>query len=93
MDGSDWVELFVREMSCVSNMDDAKARASRALEVLEKSIRERAGAEAVRSFQQVGYHQFCKINWPSCVYIRVHFLFVAGRVRPWSFVNFCRLLL
>ncbi|XP_021899248.1 uncharacterized protein LOC110815665 [Carica papaya] len=52
MDGSDWVELFVREMSCVSNMDDAKARASRALEVLEKSIRERAGAEAVRSFQQ-----------------------------------------
>uniref|UniRef100_A0A7N0UJS0 CUE domain-containing protein n=1 Tax=Kalanchoe fedtschenkoi TaxID=63787 RepID=A0A7N0UJS0_KALFE len=52
MDGAQWVELFVSEMMCASNMDDARARASRALEALEKSIVARAGAEAVHSFQQ-----------------------------------------
>ncbi|KAK9269321.1 hypothetical protein L1049_001092 [Liquidambar formosana] len=52
MDGVDWVELFVREMMSASNMDDARARASRALEVLEKSIIARAGAEAAQSFHQ-----------------------------------------
>ncbi|CAI0629340.1 unnamed protein product [Linum tenue] len=51
MDGAEWVELFVREMTSASNMDDAKARASRALEALEKSIYARAGAEAVKNFQ------------------------------------------
>ncbi|KAF2310605.1 hypothetical protein GH714_015342 [Hevea brasiliensis] len=30
MDGAEWVELFVREMTSASNMDDARARASRA---------------------------------------------------------------
>lgn len=53
MDGPEWVELFVREMMSASNMDDARARAARALEVLEKSICARAGAEAAKSFQQV----------------------------------------
>lgn len=52
MDGPEWVELFVREMMSASNMDDARARAARALEVLEKSICARAGAEAAKSFQQ-----------------------------------------
>ncbi|XWS27042.1 hypothetical protein CRYUN_Cryun26dG0082100 [Craigia yunnanensis] len=52
MDGSDWVELFVREMLNASNIDDARARASRALEVLEKSIRARAGAEVAQNFHQ-----------------------------------------
>ncbi|XWS72963.1 hypothetical protein CRYUN_Cryun02cG0084500 [Craigia yunnanensis] len=56
MDGSDWVELFVREMLKASNIDDARARASRALEVLEKSIRALAGAEVAQNFHQVGYH-------------------------------------
>ncbi|CAL1359137.1 unnamed protein product [Linum trigynum] len=51
MDGAEWVELFVREMTSATNMDDAKARASRALEALEKSIYARAGAEAVKNFQ------------------------------------------
>ncbi|KAJ3679142.1 hypothetical protein LUZ60_017153 [Juncus effusus] len=37
-EGSDWVELFVREMMNASDMDDARARASRALEVFEKSV-------------------------------------------------------
>ncbi|XVF34609.1 hypothetical protein REPUB_Repub18cG0073600 [Reevesia pubescens] len=52
MDGSDWVELFVREMLNASNIDDARARASKALEVLEKSIRARAGAEVAQNFHQ-----------------------------------------
>ncbi|XP_039005043.1 uncharacterized protein LOC120132330 isoform X2 [Hibiscus syriacus] len=52
MDGSDWVELFVREMLNASNIDDARARASIALEVLEKSIHARAGAEFAQNFHQ-----------------------------------------
>lgn len=55
MDSAEWVELFVREMMSASNIDDAKARASRALEVLEKSIRVSASAEAAQSFQQVTF--------------------------------------
>ncbi|KAA8522993.1 hypothetical protein F0562_009416 [Nyssa sinensis] len=52
IDGAEWVELFVSEMMSASNMDDARARASRVLEVLEKSICARATAEAAQSFQQ-----------------------------------------
>ncbi|XP_077237926.1 uncharacterized protein LOC143879433 [Tasmannia lanceolata] len=52
MDGSEWVELFVREMMNAADMEDARARASRVLEVLEKSIAARAGAEAAQSFQK-----------------------------------------
>ncbi|BFG40137.1 hypothetical protein CerSpe_264110 [Prunus speciosa] len=51
-DGADWVELVVREMMSASNMDDAKARASRVLEALEKSISGRATVEAAQSFHQ-----------------------------------------
>ncbi|KVI01335.1 uncharacterized protein LOC112500598 [Cynara cardunculus var. scolymus] len=51
VDGADWVDLFVREMLSASNMDDARTRASRALELLEKSIRERVTTEA-RGLQQ-----------------------------------------
>ncbi|XP_070669249.1 uncharacterized protein [Malus domestica] len=49
-DGAEWVELVVREMMSASNMNDAKARASRVLEALEKSISERATAEVAQSF-------------------------------------------
>ncbi|XP_065616691.1 uncharacterized protein LOC111988519 isoform X2 [Quercus suber] len=52
MDGNDWVELFVREMMSSSNVDDARARASRVLEVLERSICARASTEATQSFHQ-----------------------------------------
>ncbi|CAM8928978.1 hypothetical protein QQ045_021661 [Rhodiola kirilowii] len=45
-DGGEWVELFVQEMMSASTMDDARARACRALEVLEKSIVARAAAAA-----------------------------------------------
>lgn len=52
MDGADWVELFVKEMLNASNIDDARNRASRALEFLEKSIRARATAETAQGLQQ-----------------------------------------
>ncbi|KAI9191946.1 hypothetical protein LWI28_015857 [Acer negundo] len=52
VDGAEWVELFVREMMSSSNIDDARARASRALEVLEKSICVRANTEAAQSLHQ-----------------------------------------
>ena len=56
MDGAEWVELFVREMGSASDMNDARNRASRALEFLEKSIRARATAETAKGLQQVdGY--------------------------------------
>lgn len=38
-----------------SDMDDAKARASRVLDVLEKSIHARASAEAAQTVHQVYY--------------------------------------
>jgi hypothetical protein len=50
--GPEWVELFVREMTNASDMDDARARASRALEALRKSIVKHAGAEAAQSLHQ-----------------------------------------
>ncbi|KAH0917913.1 hypothetical protein HID58_025573 [Brassica napus] len=46
LDGTEWVELFVREMMSASDMNDAKDRASTALEALDKSIKARAGADA-----------------------------------------------
>ncbi|OIS96789.1 PREDICTED: uncharacterized protein LOC109234189 isoform X2 [Nicotiana attenuata] len=52
MDSTEWVELFVREMMSASNIDDAKARASRALEVLEKSICACATEATACNFQQ-----------------------------------------
>ncbi|KAF3679096.1 putative TBC1 domain family member 15-like [Capsicum annuum] len=51
LEGKEWVELFVGEMMNASNIDDAKARASRTLEMLEKSICARATEEAA-GFQQ-----------------------------------------
>ncbi|XP_008795848.1 uncharacterized protein LOC103711481 [Phoenix dactylifera] len=51
--GSEWVELLVREMMNATDMDDARARTSRVLEVLEKSIISRAaGAEAMQRFHK-----------------------------------------
>lgn len=50
--GAEWVELFVKEMTSATHLDDARARAARALESLEKSLYARASAEAVQNFQQ-----------------------------------------
>ncbi|KAK7292047.1 hypothetical protein RIF29_07682 [Crotalaria pallida] len=50
--GAEWVELLVKEMMNASNMDDAKARASRVLEALEKSICMRASAKTDLNLNQ-----------------------------------------
>lgn len=52
MDGAEWVELFVREMSAASDVSDARVRASRALEAFEKSIYAHVSAEAAQNLQQ-----------------------------------------
>lgn len=51
--GSEWVELFVQEMMNASDMDDARSRATRALEVLEKSIVSRVSPESTQNVQKV----------------------------------------
>eukprot|EP00249_Psilotum_nudum_P015084 c25158_g1_i1 orf=748-1626(-) len=51
MDGSEWVEMLVREMMHATDLDDARARASRALEAFEKTVMARSGA-AMDSFQK-----------------------------------------
>ncbi|KAJ6794824.1 uncharacterized protein M6B38_264560 [Iris pallida] len=51
--GSEWVEVLVTEMMAASNVDDAKVRASRVLDVLEKSILANAGStEAFQILQK-----------------------------------------
>ncbi|KAK4375463.1 hypothetical protein RND71_006140 [Anisodus tanguticus] len=51
-DGAEWVELFVREMMSATSTDDARARATRVLESLAKSISAGARAEAAQKFQK-----------------------------------------
>ncbi|KAL9249293.1 hypothetical protein AKJ16_DCAP18730 [Drosera capensis] len=51
-DGAEWVEWFVREMTNASSLDDARARAARLLELLEKSISSRARVEAAETYQK-----------------------------------------
>jgi hypothetical protein len=51
--GSEWVELFVQEMMNASDMDDARSHASRAFEVLEKSITSRVSPESMQNVQKV----------------------------------------
>ena len=51
-DGAEWIDFFVREMMVATSVDDARARAARMLEVLEKSISERAKAEATDALQK-----------------------------------------
>ncbi|KAI3900703.1 hypothetical protein MKW92_003337 [Papaver armeniacum] len=50
--GSGWVELFVRDIMTASTMDDAKARASKLLEALRKSIRFDVSMEVAGNIQQ-----------------------------------------
>ncbi|XP_038692378.1 uncharacterized protein LOC119990502 [Tripterygium wilfordii] len=52
VDGAGWVDLFVREMQTATTLDDARARASSLLEILEKSICHKAGEEVAQSFQK-----------------------------------------
>ena len=48
-----WSEILVNEMLSACNTDDAKARASRVLEVFERAMTSRIGAEAHQSFHKV----------------------------------------
>ncbi|KAK6795527.1 hypothetical protein RDI58_008980 [Solanum bulbocastanum] len=48
-DGAEWVELLVREMMSATSVDDARARATRVLESLERSISVHAGAAAAEN--------------------------------------------
>lgn len=51
-DGTQWVELFVTEMMSATSVDDARGRAAKVLEVLEKSIRTQATAEVAENYQK-----------------------------------------
>ncbi|KAJ7951911.1 Ubiquitin system component CUE protein [Quillaja saponaria] len=53
LDGTEWVDLFVREMMSVISVDDTRARVARMLEILEKSISARASVETTQIFQKV----------------------------------------
>uniref|UniRef100_A0A3Q7JAD1 CUE domain-containing protein n=1 Tax=Solanum lycopersicum TaxID=4081 RepID=A0A3Q7JAD1_SOLLC len=50
--GVEWVDCFVREMMTATSIDDARDRATRLLESLEKCISSRAGAEAAQNFHK-----------------------------------------
>ncbi|KAF8117938.1 hypothetical protein N665_0008s0268 [Sinapis alba] len=50
--GDDWVALLVKEVTQSSGPDDAKFRADRVLQALEKTLSARAHEEAVKKFQE-----------------------------------------
>nr|XP_043616921.1 uncharacterized protein LOC122588787 [Erigeron canadensis] len=50
--GAQWVDLFVAEIMSATSVDDARSRAMRMLEELEKSIRVTSGADAVQSLHK-----------------------------------------
>ncbi|OIW11992.1 hypothetical protein TanjilG_02199 [Lupinus angustifolius] len=52
VNGAEWVEFFVTEMSVATNVDDARGRAARILELLEKSISARASADAADALKE-----------------------------------------
>ncbi|XP_028204925.1 uncharacterized protein LOC114388574 isoform X2 [Glycine soja] len=51
-DGAEWIDLFVREMTCATSVDDARSRAARLLEILEKSITAHASSGATTALQR-----------------------------------------
>lgn len=53
VDGAAWVDLLVKEMMSATSVDDAKSRAGRVLESLEKSISTQASAEVAEGFHKV----------------------------------------
>lgn len=50
--GAEWVELFVMEMMNATSVDDARSRAMRMLESLEKSLSEHSGGEAAQNLHK-----------------------------------------
>ncbi|KAF5764461.1 hypothetical protein HanXRQr2_Chr15g0692291 [Helianthus annuus] len=53
--GAEWVELFVTEMTSATSIDDARLRAMRVLESLEKSITERAAGDAAETLHKASF--------------------------------------
>ncbi|XP_074275908.1 uncharacterized protein LOC141599706 [Silene latifolia] len=51
-DGTQWVELVVSEMMSAASLEDARARAARVLEALEKSIKANTSSEALDKCDQ-----------------------------------------
>ncbi|KAF2301364.1 hypothetical protein GH714_023326 [Hevea brasiliensis] len=52
VNGAEWVDLFVREMMSATSVDDARDRASRVLEILERSISKHAAEDTEQSVQK-----------------------------------------
>ncbi|KAL3528882.1 hypothetical protein ACH5RR_008204 [Cinchona calisaya] len=52
VDGAEWVEFFVSEVTSARSIDDARSRATRVLESLERSLSTLAGAEAAEVFHK-----------------------------------------
>ncbi|XP_056167627.1 uncharacterized protein LOC115678393 [Syzygium oleosum] len=55
VDGAGWVDVFVKEMTSATSLEDARARATRVLEFFEQSVSGQAGAETVKSLQKVPF--------------------------------------
>ncbi|KAI5588535.1 hypothetical protein BDE02_05G104100 [Populus trichocarpa] len=49
--GEQWVDLLVKEMTSATSVDDAKSRAGRVLEMLQKVISDQVTEEAARGFE------------------------------------------
>ncbi|KAI6689925.1 hypothetical protein NL676_026753 [Syzygium grande] len=52
VDGAGWVDVFVKEMTSATSLEDARARATIVLEFFEQSVSRQAGAETVKSLQK-----------------------------------------
>ncbi|XP_011011743.1 PREDICTED: uncharacterized protein LOC105116210 [Populus euphratica] len=53
--GEQWVDLLVKEMTSASSVDDAKSRAGRVLEMLQKVINDQVTEEAAKGFETENY--------------------------------------
>ncbi|XP_011011744.1 PREDICTED: uncharacterized protein LOC105116211 [Populus euphratica] len=53
--GEQWVDLLVKEMTSASSVDDAKSRAGRVLEMLQKVISDQVTEEAAKGFETENY--------------------------------------
>ncbi|KAH8508337.1 hypothetical protein H0E87_010457 [Populus deltoides] len=53
--GEQWVDLLVKEMTSATSVDDAKSRAGRVLEMLQKVISDQVTEEAAKGFETENY--------------------------------------
>jgi hypothetical protein len=96
-----WVDILVNEMMTASDTDGAKARASKVLEVFERSIASRIGSQPLQSFQKVD----CPPEAALSSFICLPLLLSVSDVAPvismeccnvligWRFKNSCILIL